>query len=690
MQHANGMDAFSAFAQFSNTALGIADSINMEQARSEVRTANLGMQTKFNDYLLGLSGRNNFESFESDWENEKVKVLNETEQGLSSPYARKLVTDTFQELDAEQRMKIKVVTVERKKEWTLSNNQIYRNEILQSNAYTEDEKFALTQETLQEEYDTGLTRPAEYAHALRENGSIIAYSSVMQQARSAMESGDLEAAQKAIDAHTKQFVLADGKNMPMDEIKNQARRDITNEWNTKIKAMQNEHASALSEIYAAMLSTGNVNYAYKGLKQIQAWTGYNLDKDERDEYAKRFSDFLEAKDPKEASQKALETMIEFEFEKAVNLTFQGEKNKNDPNRGHVNAETGKAAFETVAERILKDTANLGKDGKPNAGAMEKYEKLKGSFFGEIEKRLPINHPEIAAKLQSIEKKSEDIALRRYGAKKVTELNENQRAEYDNLQAYLDGAMWDFLQSTNMATVTAEDADAVFENILTATLGKEMEILKKNPVTGDSGFKRKAFQSEDELAATYIKAAENPDLAYKDTFDNEKWVPGVKEGAKPFISWARSQIAKVTGVNPDEISAKFLETKGGKDIDAVSIFTVKGKQYKYTVVDKKPVLNEKTPDGSWKKVSLGTTEQVQEAKQQEKKNTYSKNSKTATEYLNANRAKIYANPMPGYTALEWKNKPEVEKLNEVEVWAIKDPAAFLDWIGTFKRSAGGGR
>ena len=226
------LDAFNAAAGFASTTMSLQDAVNREKAKAELQTAELSMTKEFDKYLLNLSQRNDFDNFETDWANQKVKIFNSASEGLSSPYAKDIASQMFASMDANQLMKIKTESLKRSADYTYTTVQNNNNEIMNSLAYTPEEKLARTQGNWKGLYDAGIMDYSSYNSKLMENGATIALGALQGGARKVLDEQGIEAAISFIQTNQDRLTLANGAEVPMDAIRGQAESNIMQEWKT--------------------------------------------------------------------------------------------------------------------------------------------------------------------------------------------------------------------------------------------------------------------------------------------------------------------------------------------------------------------------------------------------------------------------------------------------------------------------
>ena len=74
-------DAFQAAAGATQTVLGELDRQNRLKAEVELQSAKTQAAEQFNQYLIDLQYRNDFENFRTDWENKSKEIYNNVTKG---------------------------------------------------------------------------------------------------------------------------------------------------------------------------------------------------------------------------------------------------------------------------------------------------------------------------------------------------------------------------------------------------------------------------------------------------------------------------------------------------------------------------------------------------------------------------------------------------------------------------------
>lgn len=682
-------DVFQSAAQFGNTAFGVADTLNQEKAKSELQSAEIAIRNQYRDFLIRQEGSAEMDetAMFTDWMNEKTKIQNKVSQSLSSPYAKEIVNDMMQNLDMEQQDVIQVYAQKRKANWTLTNNRNNLNTQFASAAYTEDEKIASSFSTHTSEYEAGLISYEQYDAAIRGDLESLATVDMLTQARNSLKEGKgkLEAGLQAIDTYSKQYALHDGKNLPLEAIKENARKKITLEWKTEIEALQDQTALSHARNWTDILATGNPLLAKKGLEQLQSYRGYELDEDRQTEYAEKYARFLSdlEKDPKgnTAIINGLKSGSTARFHEIVALIARGEKNPGDPDAGLKNLRIGKEVLQQVNEEQIDLALKAGATPTQISEVRESMFKMNNDIFTEVRKVLPQYQPALASKINQLEKGRGDLLLKAMGItdKQVKE-NRETAVLYQNTLAELDGSLLNLFMSTNFATTTPEMYEKEVDNIYAALVGKQLDIVRKNPVTGKGGFVQGVGQSEHDVAAAYITGTKNSALAYKTPSGDDYFLPGVEEEAEKFRSYGKREISELTGIPAENIKTSFEQTKGGQDVDAVTIFTTPdGKQYKYDVKDKKPILLEKTASTGWKERTVGTTAQKKEIEKKAEEVKTKELQKRADSLFQANKLKIQSskNPLPGYDRT-WADMDAAARMDAASALITKNPQSFLGW------------
>lgn len=670
---ANIYDVFKSGAQFASTGLSIADSINREKAKAELQTAELTMQTEFNNYLLDLSQRSDFDKFGSDWENKKIKIYNDVSGTLSSPFAKDAATHLFKTLDSNQQLKIEAETIKRTADYTATTVQNNNNTIMASLAYTKEEKLAMTQQNWGGLYETGVIDYSTYNARIMENGASIALDTLKNDARAVLEEEGIEKALSYIQTNEDSLVLKNGAEIPMDAIREQAGKDIKNEWSTaeafrkmRQEEMWTKNENTASQIYLEMLSGGGPQSAVKGMAFLKNLGRTGLDAGRRDEYAQKFQTFLD--DPKGGTDKGLKDLVESNLGEFIRLTVAGSKGTEG---GYINAESGAKAMESWINDQLAMT------GVEKPHARSAFPDTFKKFYDEIIKQAPQS---VQVKLKDVKTLAERTYLEAAKKKKTGDLSAEQTAELNNLQGHFMQSMYDYILSTDFSEQSPEMAQKRLDNMVAGFYGDKYEILKTNHKTGESNYKRGFFQSEDDLAVKAIEALENPELVYTDKDGNAHFIPRVEDGVqKGFNQYARNQIATLTGKPVESISQTWEVTENGRDKDARSIFTVTGsaKQYRYTTDGKKPILQERSRSSDdWKPIE--TVAQKTQTDKKERRTDRTDASREAVDIFREKYEELIDKPLAGYTDATWSELTENERFSLIDSFAMANPSAFTAW------------
>lgn len=688
MGQANIADAFNAAAGFASTALSLSDAVNRVKAKAELQSAEISMQKQFDNYILGLSQRNDFDNFNVDWENQKVKIFNHVSESLSSPFARDAATTMFNSMDANQQMKIETEALKRSADYTYTTIQNNNNEIMNSLAYTSEEKLASTQANWAGAYDAGIIDYSAYNSRIMENGATIALGGLQDGARKVLEEQGIEAAVSFIQTNQDRLVLANGAEVPMDAIREQAESNIKQEWTTAeaFRKMRQEelwsgNENKTSQVYLEMLSGGGVKSAHKGLALLKNFGSDGLDSQRRDEYAQKFQTFIDkaAEDPAGAAKGSLKDLASEKMAEFLRLTLAGSKGDE---KGFINAESAAEALKSCLDDELV------KMGVEDPNSVSAFPELFKKFYDSVVDRAP---EQMQTKIKGVSDFAERTYLEAKKKKKTGDLSSAQLAELNSFQGALIEGLYDYMYTTDFSTMSPADAQKKLDNMAAAYFAQKYEILKMNPKTGESNFQRTGGKKDDELALQAVRAMENPELVHTDKDGNVRFAPGVEEGiTKGFNDYARKQISTVEGIDAARLSPEWETTENGRDKDARTIFTDSqtGKKYRFTTDPLGALELQTRNSGSDDWGKLETTTQQAASQKQSRDDIARQKSISAGSILEKNQKTLITKPLPGYTEAQWFSMPESQRYQYLDAYSTKNPSGFTEWATRSLFSKGG--
>ncbi len=657
------LDAFNAAAGFASTTMSLQDAVNREKAKAELQTAELSMTKEFDKYLLNLSQRNDFDNFETDWANQKVKIFNSASEGLSSPYAKDIASQMFASMDANQLMKIKTESLKRSADYTYTTVQNNNNEIMNSLAYTPEEKLARTQGNWKGLYDAGIMDYSSYNSKLMENGATIALGALQGGARKVLDEQGIEAAISFIQTNQDRLTLANGAEVPMDAIRGQAESNIMQEWKTAeaFRKMRQEeiwsgNENTASQIYLEMLSGGGVQSAHKGLAFLKNVGRDGLDSARRDEYALKYQGFLDkaAEDPKGATSKA---RLELSVDQAVagwqQGLWTGEEGKN------VVLDILKKSMSEQFAQIDRDIASGKKidtsevDKYRGKSVLEVYPTALNDFFAAIQKSAP---EPVQNYVKNIKGTTESIYRTARGVAAGKKLSNEQETELTAIQADLAGYCLDIINESKFGDLNANEMAKKVNDRINLAVAKQYDVFQ-------TGLKDSFFNPIEKQAAKMQGMIDKgADPVFVDTYGRENWIGNTKEGINSLRNYQRNEVARRLGIAPEDIGRLSITsepTLDGHDATGSAIFsdTQSGKQFTFKTDEKSgKMLGYEREAGSKNWTAFAG----------------SKDQKKADYWADIDQKKIeaetdYKRAIPGYTQEQWDKIPDADKFEKWETY-----------------------
>lgn len=309
-------DAFQAAAGATQTVLNELDRQNRLKAELEVQDAALKDREAFDQFLLDLENSNDWENYEKRWNDYKVAVHNDTAQGLSSPFARRVYDTHYKNAEMEQRLVIKRVAQQKMRMQDFTKGFDYINNVITSrsfsdmeavgedgNTYTKSatqQKKELIDRKLYTMYEAGLLSYEQFNQGMRDSyASLMKHEMVSAGKQSVDEGKSIEEVTSAIQDYKNEFVTTAGGRVSEETVKDAAQEEIENYFYKQQNIRYKKGEQGSSRIYRKMsdaLAKGDWDGAYKaadeGRKFLQEWdaqySGNGFDANVRDEYADKF------------------------------------------------------------------------------------------------------------------------------------------------------------------------------------------------------------------------------------------------------------------------------------------------------------------------------------------------------------------------------------------------------------------
>ena len=309
-------DAFQAVAGATGTILDEFDRQNRLKAELEVQDAALKDKEAFDQFMLDLENSNDWENYEKRWNDYKVAVHNNTAQGLSSPFARRVYDTHYKNAEMEQRLLVKHVAQQKMRSQDFTKGFDYINNVITSrsfadmeavgedgNVYTKSatqQKKELIDQKLYTMHEAGLLSYEQFNQGLRDSyASLMKHEMVTAGKQSVDEGKSIEEVTSTIQDYKNEFVTVAGGRVSEEAVKDAAREEIENYFNKQQAIRYKNGEQGASRIYRKMsdaLAKGDWDGAYsaadEGRKYLQDWdgkySGDGFDANVRDEYSDKF------------------------------------------------------------------------------------------------------------------------------------------------------------------------------------------------------------------------------------------------------------------------------------------------------------------------------------------------------------------------------------------------------------------
>ena len=270
----------------------------------------------FDQFMLDLENSNDWENYEKRWNDYKVAVHNNTAQGLSSPFARRVYDTHYKNAEMEQRLLVKRVAQQKMRAQDFTKGFDYINNVITSrsfadmeavgedgNAYTKSatqQKKELIDQKLYTMYEAGLLSYEQFNQGLRDSyASLMKHEIVTAGKQSVDEGKSIEEVTSTIQDYKNEFVTVAGGRVSEEAVKDAAREEIENYFNKQQAIRYKNGEQGASRIYRKMSDAlakndwdGAYSAADEGRKYLQDWdekySGNGFDANVRDEYSDKF------------------------------------------------------------------------------------------------------------------------------------------------------------------------------------------------------------------------------------------------------------------------------------------------------------------------------------------------------------------------------------------------------------------
>ena len=299
-------DAFQAAAGATQTVLGELDRQNRLKAELEVQDAALKDREAFDQFMLDLENSNDWENYEKRWNDYKVAVHNNTAQGLSSPFARRVYDTHYKNAEMEQRLLVKRVAQQKMRAQDFTKGFDYINNVITSRSFADMEAVgedgntytkSATHQKLYTMYEAGLLSYEQFNQGLRDSyASLMKHEMVTAGKQSVDEGKSIEEVTSTIQDYKNEFVTVAGGRVSEEAVKDAAREEIENYFYKQQAIRYKNGEQGASRIYRKMsdaLAKGNWDEAYSAADEGRAflrdwdrkYSGNGFDANVRDEYS---------------------------------------------------------------------------------------------------------------------------------------------------------------------------------------------------------------------------------------------------------------------------------------------------------------------------------------------------------------------------------------------------------------------
>lgn len=591
-------DIFQALAGTSNAVLSFADKLRQEAADAKLRSDELDLIYASGRFIQGLEGRSDFANFEPDWQRERDRLFGGAMRGAKNAYARRGLEQLYARYDVRQKLAVQSAAAESEKNYTevLNENNIARVKELPLEG---QRRFDMAQGIRRDQYRNSGDHKTYYIQSIKDMTDVIERdgrrliedaiaataddeADPLGRIRQAVAGMDMSAYQfKVIDPNTGK---EDGRNddlIPREALREKLLKEADTKWNGYVKQVQGDNDNRLSVLYGQFkeLPEGAWNAAADQAVAIinREMGGYRLSPEDRKKWIDAFQRIK--KDLAENPDKAKRTMWEKILETDMAAYIQaGIRGATGDQRG---MRTLYDAFDKWQEESLEKLRKAGYAGGATDMRLEFAETI-GAFFTGAEKALP-------DQLKGSLNDAEQFVYGLYGtlANPVTStLSEKYPGMKETIAGAVVEQLRDWLFGNDLSQMTLETASAQINAIVNAQVAGELDILdvlRKDPATGESGYKRKGGESEDALLARAAKALENRELVWTGANGNTHYALGTAEGVAEAQARLRERLAgilKAEGVAPGEIGMELTENAAERDKDAAPVFSARGKQYRF--------------------------------------------------------------------------------------------------------------
>ena len=236
-------DAFQAASGAVETVLNAADKELQLKAQMEVQDAALKDMEAFNQFTLDMQNSNDWENYEKNWENFKVRVYNDTSKGLSSPFARRVYDSQYKNEEMKQRLLVKSIANQKMRAQDFTKGFDYINNVILSNSFADQEimdetgnKFIKTSSQQKKElidtklytmYDRGLLSYEQFNQSMRDSYANLMNHDMVTLGKNLVDGGaSIEEVTSKLQEYKNEFVTVAGGRITEDAVKGKATEEV--------------------------------------------------------------------------------------------------------------------------------------------------------------------------------------------------------------------------------------------------------------------------------------------------------------------------------------------------------------------------------------------------------------------------------------------------------------------------------
>lgn len=630
---------------------GFADQVMREKAKSDLFYAEAEFNKNTQEFLRGLSQRNDYENFEKDLDDYLTQQNAALQKRAHNHYSGEL----FNQMITSQRnalqntvqnqilaMSIKDIATQNQSTVNLNreilkgqdginaNFEVFNNEYakgMRDVAYT---KAALLDDATKNiEKDFLSTASNEMDRIFNQGGNFSDVSALIDKME--VESdykvrmlaagyASEEGLEKAME--TGEGLLDISGEVDKKGIASDIKKRLKTAWDAKIKEVQEKNFNTCTEWYDKMYTlpeTDRASFANYCLSKIDTdFSGNNLSASQRAQAVGFFKSFRDGNGTSGAAgTRNIKTLITTNPKTFINLVEKGVLTPYDAKREYEAA-------------VLDEYRNI--TGNPNADTFDL-----NKDFPEVYNFLDILKKEAPKQITARVKDLENITIQI--------MKDNDIPQSEEVIEGVANTLWDAI--LGLKYTDQKSLDAVCEEFIKNTnglYGKELDLIRMNPKTGKLNIEEGVTGTDGTLAKFLYGMEENRHFVYTDENNNVQFSPyaGGTEAMNRGETLQREFLKKNLGIETDNLKMSF-ESDGVDDVKSVQIFQAPdGMKYKVRSPDGKNLYIYTSKDGrKWEQVNTVKQEKAEEKREEknearerfiDREKSLDENSNNIAEYL----------------------------------------------------------